>query len=461
MSFTIHTRAEQPIAKHFMLMERHLYRREIPSSIQDDMVVWVKKGFGEIYWSDEDIEKLRSQGSMYLNKRERTRILGKYNRIIRDFWIATREILDELEGGVARSRLAFLYDRFCTTLFETFAYFPATTDKMTAAVEEQLRKSCPEGFIAITTPAKPDLLHKELVDWLKVCSNPAEEAIMKHTKKYLLMLPNTYSTAEAIAWARDRLSAKPAAQVQKQIEKNERRHAALQAEQKKIFASNPHSRELAVFLQNVSLLRLELKACWNGECYLMLPLYERIAAIAKSTVCDLNMFYLPREISNLVHNNCIVSPKVIAARKEHYLMWLHGQRIELYYGEKAAGMKKNLRLWENTIISELTGTIANKGIVRGRAKVVKTDNPNAFIETGKSLHGDEILVAGMTNPAMVVMLEKVKGIVTDEGGATCHAAIISRELGIPCIVGTKHATEWLKDGDLIELDADSGIVRRC
>jgi len=55
-------------------------------------------------------------------------------------------------------------------------------------------------------------------------------------------------------------------------------------------------------------------------------------------------------------------------------------------------------------------------------------------------------------------MKKAAAIVTDEGSLTCHAAIVSRELGIPCVVGTKTATQVLKDGDLVELDADRGIV---
>lgn len=71
-----------------------------------------------------------------------------------------------------------------------------------------------------------------------------------------------------------------------------------------------------------------------------------------------------------------------------------------------------------------------------------------------------ILVTGMTNPQMVPFLKNAAAIVTDEGGLTCHAAIISREMKIPCIVGTRVGTKHLKDGDMIEVDANAGIVRK-
>lgn len=72
----------------------------------------------------------------------------------------------------------------------------------------------------------------------------------------------------------------------------------------------------------------------------------------------------------------------------------------------------------------------------------------------------EILVTVMTSPDFMVAAKKAAAIVTDEGGITCHAAIVSREMKIPCIIGTKIATKVLKDGDIVEVDADKGVVRK-
>ena len=71
----------------------------------------------------------------------------------------------------------------------------------------------------------------------------------------------------------------------------------------------------------------------------------------------------------------------------------------------------------------------------------------------------EILVAPMTSPEYILAMRKASAIVTDTGGMTCHAAIVSRELGIPCIVGTKIATKVFKDGMKIEVDTKNGIVK--
>ena len=70
----------------------------------------------------------------------------------------------------------------------------------------------------------------------------------------------------------------------------------------------------------------------------------------------------------------------------------------------------------------------------------------------------DILVASMTRPELVPAMKKAAAVITDEGGITCHAAIVSRELGIPCIIGTKIATKVLNDGDLVEIKGTHGLI---
>ncbi|MFA5077074.1 MAG: PEP/pyruvate-binding domain-containing protein, partial [Candidatus Micrarchaeia archaeon] len=100
----------------------------------------------------------------------------------------------------------------------------------------------------------------------------------------------------------------------------------------------------------------------------------------------------------------------------------------------------------------LRGLAASPGIGVGKVKVCATAK-----EIGKMSKGD-ILVAPMTTPDFVPAMKKAGGIVTDQGGMTSHAAIVSRELGIPCIVGTGSATTVLRDEMLVSVDGERGIV---
>jgi pyruvate,water dikinase len=92
--------------------------------------------------------------------------------------------------------------------------------------------------------------------------------------------------------------------------------------------------------------------------------------------------------------------------------------------------------------------------VKGIVKVVKR------VEDLKKVKEGDILVAPMTFPSFIVAMKYAAAFVTDEGGITCHAAIVAREMRKPCITGTKIATKVLRDGDLVEVDANKGVVRK-
>ncbi|MFA6322688.1 MAG: PEP-utilizing enzyme [Candidatus Buchananbacteria bacterium] len=103
-------------------------------------------------------------------------------------------------------------------------------------------------------------------------------------------------------------------------------------------------------------------------------------------------------------------------------------------------------------INDFRGLSASSGKAKGTVRIVKSVH-----EVNKVKSGD-ILVAVMTRPDYIVGIKKAAAIVTNEGGVTCHAAIVARELGIPCVIATKIATEVLKDGDLVEVNGNHGVV---
>jgi pyruvate,water dikinase len=102
----------------------------------------------------------------------------------------------------------------------------------------------------------------------------------------------------------------------------------------------------------------------------------------------------------------------------------------------------------------LTGFGASPGKVAGKVRIVRTLDHLDRVGEG------DLIVAEMTTPDMVPAMERAAGIITDEGGMTSHASIISRELGVPAVVGTGDATEVLSDGQVVTIDGDKGTVRR-
>jgi pyruvate,water dikinase len=101
----------------------------------------------------------------------------------------------------------------------------------------------------------------------------------------------------------------------------------------------------------------------------------------------------------------------------------------------------------------LRGLGAAPGSASGAARLLKSLDDAAKLDAG------DILVTHMTSPDWVPLMRKAAAIVTDSGGMTCHAAIVSRELGIPAVVGTGDATKKLRDGELVTVDATQGVVR--
>jgi phosphohistidine swiveling domain-containing protein len=105
-------------------------------------------------------------------------------------------------------------------------------------------------------------------------------------------------------------------------------------------------------------------------------------------------------------------------------------------------------------VEELRGVSASLGKAKGRARIVLD------VSNVKQFNEGDILIASMTRPEYMPLMKKAAAIVTNEGGISSHAAILSRELRKPCIIGTKFATKVFKDGDIVEVDADKGIVRK-
>lgn len=143
----------------------------------------------------------------------------------------------------------------------------------------------------------------------------------------------------------------------------------------------------------------------------------------------------------------------LKSRRNKCIYFIYPGGHELFTGKKA---EDYIFILEQKIKSEHLDEVKENGISPGKVKgIVKVCRGEA--EISKVKKGD-ILVACMTQPEFIPAMKKAGAIITDEGGLTCHAAIVSRELEIPCVIGTKIATKVLKDGDYVEVDANHGVI---
>lgn len=149
-------------------------------------------------------------------------------------------------------------------------------------------------------------------------------------------------------------------------------------------------------------------------------------------------------------------PRNLKARWQRSIIFSTGSnRFKIITGVKAERFVVNHFAQEkNKYIKEIKGQIAQPGKVRGKIKLVFGPQHNKKVRRG------DVLVSAATSPQLLPAMKIAAAFITDVGGITSHAAIVARELGKPCIVGTKIASQILKDGDLVDVDAINGIIKK-
>ena len=141
-------------------------------------------------------------------------------------------------------------------------------------------------------------------------------------------------------------------------------------------------------------------------------------------------------------------------------MYVQSNKLNINYQGKLAQDIINKFAIKN-VQSKIQGQCANRGKAEGRVCLISADYTNgiALEHSIASMKESDILVSETTSPDMIMACKKAGAIITDLGGMLSHAAIVSRELGIPCIVGTGNATKVLKKGDLVLVNANEGLVK--
>lgn len=160
---------------------------------------------------------------------------------------------------------------------------------------------------------------------------------------------------------------------------------------------------------------------------------------------------LPKEIKNGLLDGKI--NRIEIKKRTDFLLYYAEKGKELISIDKNNFLYKSTQIKTDYDVDELEGQIACMGYAKGIVKIINSPKDMVKMRTG------DILVSIATNPDLVSAMKKAVAIITEQGGVTSHAAIVSREMKIPCIIGTKIATTVLKDGDLVEVDANNGIVK--
>ncbi len=172
--------------------------------------------------------------------------------------------------------------------------------------------------------------------------------------------------------------------------------------------------------------------------------------------------YTSDEVLNLLKNGTRIEDGIITERLQASILFNNDGTIVYLRGKEAEALFDRLVYEEDSQKTKtIRGVCASSGTARGTAKVITADYDDfqKLYRLFDEMRQGEILISETTSPDLMPACRKAAAIVTNQGGMVSHAAIVSREMGIPCVVGTRFATTVIKTGDEVEVDAERGIVR--
>lgn len=202
----------------------------------------------------------------------------------------------------------------------------------------------------------------------------------------------------------------------------------------------------------------------NDDCLLNLFL-QKISADFKISVQTLCLYKIS-ELKDLL-NNTRIADNIIEERKS-CIVYFDGSNTHYFSGIGAQTIVSDIKQQKSDAVSssvKLKGQTANHSNMRfvtGNAHLLKVDyeSHEQMQKAIAKMQSGQILVARFTAPELLAAIKKARAIITDLGGMLSHAAIISREFGIPCLVGTVHATHFFATGDFVKIDLDNGTAEK-
>jgi len=319
----------------------------------------------------------------------------------------------------------------------------------------------------ISAPEKFSFYQEEELDLLKLKKyslNHNKELLNKHLKKHqqkYFWILNSYSHSQIlpVSYFKKELSKFTPKQAKKKIKKLENFGRTVRLTKRRIFKKYKLPKNILKIANRITfcIWWQDHRKYYIFQANYILDLFlKQLTKLFKINFTDLH-YYKTLEIEKLLKTGKKISSDEIKKRKNAFLFHYSEQNNKLYYfsGKKAKQViKKYLKQKINTNSKTIIGLVVSRGkTVTGKAKIIFSPK-----EASKMKKGD-ILVAPMTSPDYILAIKKASAIITDTGGITSHAAIVSRELKIPCIVNTKHATQIIKNGQKIEVDTNKGLIK--
>lgn len=372
-----------------------------------------------------------------------------------------------------------------------YTYFHACQPQYFYKIEEKIKNWIDDNvseedrldfFGFLTTPSEKDVLKKEEEEWLEILlyakklgikeSQTLEdleehteliEMIRKHADKYISLGTAEVFTPWNVEYYIKILNEKKHTDIEKII-KNKREKQDNSRKHKDELIKKYSLPDEIIWLGKVAgdigSKRIDLRFAWSMMSHTAQLILNELAERKLHEHININTIYNIKisELQDYIENDILhINIDEINKRKDKFIYVVTDCVADLITGVDS--MKKRSELVEdyNIDVKQFSGSIACRGKIIG--KVIKFNWTDSLVEKMEHMEFGDILVAGQTRPQLMPAIKKAGAIVTDEGGITSHAAIVSRELGVPCIIGTKIATKVLTDGDMVEIDAIKGIIK--
>lgn len=338
-----------------------------------------------------------------------------------------------------------------------------TTPEKPSFVEVESREALKITLLLKNTPQTKNLFLKnnapEIIKNLSKINNSLKRKILSHYCKYLWLFYNYEGPVLELdyfleVW-KGLLTQNNIEKLLKEAEEKFSRVRKERANLMKEFNFSVKERRLFNIAKNIVWLKGWRKDCMYYGSYVLDKISKEIGSRLNLSIKQVR-FFCDWEIKDALLKKKFDANELNRRYEFSIVYTFGGNKPLVRSGVRATKWLKKLKFEKEKIIktNEIFGASAYPGKAKGVVKIVES------VDDIKKMNQGDILLSETTYPALVPAMKKAAAIVTNAGGLTCHAAIVARELKIPCVVGTRIANRVLKDGDLVEVDADKGIVKR-
>ncbi len=356
----------------------------------------------------------------------------------------------------------------CVDVFTTY-YLEDMVKKEINITVDKLR----DIMFILSCPKILSFMEKERIDFLNMClshyndirknrlTDNLKKQLDKHSKKYFYVL-NSFKVIKYLdrnyffKKSKEEVR-KDKSKLRKEFDSLKNKINNLKEKEKDIYKKYNFSDNLKLHLKITKIMGKSIDERKDNMLKANYYIYLYCKEIAKRFNINTSkvMDYTFEEIRSLLIKGKKADEKLFRKRKKGAVYIIEGKngniKTKWFYGKQAETILKRTSVKSK----EIKGQVASSPVKKLKGKV------QVILDTSKQkFKKGNILVTTMTRPDFVPLMRKAKAIITDEGGITCHAAIVSREMKIPCIIGTKVATKLLKDGDYVEIDTEKGKVKK-